>query len=231
MRYNQLYFDIWKTIHIMTLTLNTRNNKSKEAFTVFINCLIVLMPELSSRVTLSYFLKTHPLQEQTLFGFTKYSSHMSSKESLFRWGYLLHSYANEIARIETGVRNSTISLKRARQQYLKIPPNVWGPRFWGMLHGLAAVYVTGSRRHKAAFRNLLESLKILLPCNRCCQHYIRNIAKVNMDDVLKNQPSLFYFIFVLHNAVNKENGKHAYPFRRALRDYNLQHYIGEGRRM
>lgn len=84
----------------------------------------------------------------------------------------------------------------------------WGPYFWGTLHiaCLAAPPVL-SDEHKAAFRNLIESFTLVLPCPMCQMHFREVLDMYPLDESLNTGADLFTWSVTVHNVVNAKIGK------------------------
>ena len=87
---------------------------------------------------------------------------------------------------------------------MHIPPEVWGPFFWYTIHITALGYPTQpSYAHKKAAKEFYESLKFLLPCPICKEHYITHLEKYPITPHLDRRSDLFRWTLLLHNEVNK----------------------------
>jgi hypothetical protein len=78
----------------------------------------------------------------------------------------------------------------------------WGPSEWTSLHTKAAVY----KPEKAqAFKNYINALPDLLPCEECGRHLAANLKKYPVDNYLGNNHDLFFWTYILHDAVNQQH--------------------------
>ena len=84
----------------------------------------------------------------------------------------------------------------------------WGPYFWGTLHiaCLAAPPVL-SDEHKTAFRNLIESFTLVLPCPACQMHFREVLQQFPLEESLNTGEDLFTWSVAVHNIVNARLGK------------------------
>lgn len=82
----------------------------------------------------------------------------------------------------------------------------WGEPVWTSIHSFAAVY---KPEHAASFKAFINSLVYLLPCEACRQHLSQHLKRIPMDKYLSNNHDLFYWTYILHDAVNQEINKHA----------------------
>ena len=84
----------------------------------------------------------------------------------------------------------------------------WGPSVWSALHSLSFTF-TPTEGSKRAFRQFLISLKDVLPCPHCSEHY-QNWLKENVidsDAIFKSRESFAKALVELHNNVRKLQGK------------------------
>jgi len=80
----------------------------------------------------------------------------------------------------------------------------WGPHYWTVIHSIAASY----RPEKAtAFMNFIHSLTFLLPCDQCRENLKANLAKYPPEPYLRNNNDLFFWTYLLHDAVNQEHNR------------------------
>lgn len=81
----------------------------------------------------------------------------------------------------------------------------WGPQFWSSIHSIAAVY---RPEKEEAFMNFITSLTDLLPCDQCRENLKGNLVKYPPTNYLRNNHDLFFWTYLLHDAVNQEHNKH-----------------------
>ena len=85
---------------------------------------------------------------------------------------------------------------------------VWGPPFWFTLHTISLNYPDNPtyiirQQHLLFF----ESLKSILPCSICRNHYKDFLQKQPISPYLDNKKSLKRWVLDCHNNVNKLNNK------------------------
>lgn len=85
-----------------------------------------------------------------------------------------------------------------------IPPALWGPKYWAMLHAAADAAPPEdeiTKEEQEAFEKLLDALPYILPCTKC-----RENLKAKYDAGLRpktnGREALRQGFFELHNAVN-----------------------------
>lgn len=82
----------------------------------------------------------------------------------------------------------------------------WGPAQWKALHSIAVAY---RPCNAPAFKNYINAMKYLLPCEKCCDHLKANLEKYPVDPYLNNNHDLFFWTYLLHDAVNQSHNKHS----------------------
>ena len=104
---------------------------------------------------------------------------------------------------------------------MHIPPEAWGPFFWHTIHIIALGYpMEPSHAHKKAAKEFYESLKILIPCPICKEHYIAHLEKYPLTPHLDRRTDLFRWTVLLHNEVNKALGKRIFTETQAIQYYS-----------
>lgn len=85
-------------------------------------------------------------------------------------------------------------------------PNVWGPKFWYILHNCSKHYPKEAS-HLSARRcsQFILGIPYMLPCGDCRNHAIDYLSKYSETDlftVCKKQKTLKLFFKTFHNFVN-----------------------------
>lgn len=75
----------------------------------------------------------------------------------------------------------------------------WGPPIWTTIHILAA---TLRPENAAAFKQFLESLVFLLPCERCKVNLKAKLKAHPPDAYLGNNHDAFFYTYLLHDLAN-----------------------------
>lgn len=87
---------------------------------------------------------------------------------------------------------------------MHIPPDTWGPFFWHTIHIAALGYPQDpSYSQKRAGKEFFESLKFMIPCAICREHYTTHLEKYPITPHLDRRSDLFRWTILLHNEVNK----------------------------
>jgi len=103
---------------------------------------------------------------------------------------------------------------------MHIPPEIWGPFFWHTIHIVALGFpAEPSYGHKKAAREFYESLKFLIPCPVCRDHYVKHMEKYPITPHLDRRADLFKWTVLLHNEVNKSLGKQPFTENQVIKGY------------
>jgi hypothetical protein len=97
----------------------------------------------------------------------------------------------------------------------------WGNSLWFVMH-VSALYGTGDiysifENYKA----MLSCMQYILPCPKCREHLINNLAYIDIDNCGGDRMALFRCSFDLHNIVNESLGKRQPSFQEALGYYQF----------
>jgi hypothetical protein len=77
----------------------------------------------------------------------------------------------------------------------------WGPAFWKAIHCASASYRPDEYKK---FKGFVESLSGVLPCDECREHLALNLKSYPMDNYLLSNHDMFFWSYILHDAVNKQ---------------------------
>lgn len=93
--------------------------------------------------------------------------------------------------------------------FSSIGPEIWGRSFWEFLDAIIATYPreNPSAEQHAAVRDLLQSLRYVLPCPTCRKHYNDFIQTHPLDQALASRRSLLDFYFTLKKDIAVRTGK------------------------
>ena len=99
-------------------------------------------------------------------------------------------------------------------------PNVWGPHGWKFIHFITLGYPNNpSNEEKKTYKIFFETLKTVIPCSICANHYKNHLLKFPLDDnVLSNKKNFIEWGINVHNAVNKDHGKKIYGYYDGLQE-------------
>jgi hypothetical protein len=94
-----------------------------------------------------------------------------------------------------------------------IGPEIWGRSFWEFLDAIVATFPKDnpSIEQRNAVRDLLQSLRYLLPCPTCRKHYNDFVNSHPLDHALVSRRSFVDFYFLLRKDVaGRTNGGFPY---------------------
>lgn len=96
-----------------------------------------------------------------------------------------------------------------RESSVPLPdPRYWGAKFWFTMHTIAYFYPDDPTRDEMMHaKNFYESLKVLLPCPGCAQHYSELVEKMPLHGAVTSRMNLITWVNDVHNEVNKRLGK------------------------
>ena len=99
-------------------------------------------------------------------------------------------------------------------------PEIWGPHGWYFLHSITLAYPDNpTNDDKMYHKNFFESLKNILPCEKCRNHYDQTLTTYPIEKHLENKESLFKWLVDVHNRVNIDNGKREYSYDEVTKLY------------
>ena len=98
-------------------------------------------------------------------------------------------------------------------------PNIWGPAGWTFLHSITFQYPEDPTDiDKRKYYTFFNSLKNVLPCPTCREHYETNFEKFQIR--LNNRQELIEWLIDIHNEVNRSSGKKEYSYDEVYHIYN-----------
>ena len=99
-------------------------------------------------------------------------------------------------------------------------PNLWGPPLWKFLHLVSIHYpIKPSKKDKEEHKKFLHSLKHILPCPICANHYSEYMSDSKIENALQNKENYIKLIWSLHNDVNKRTQSKMYTFEEFIKLY------------
>ena len=98
----------------------------------------------------------------------------------------------------------------------KTGKDFWGKSVWMTIHSQSVTYTPDKAE---AFKSFISSLTKLLPCKDCQKHLKENLQKYPIDYYLDNNDNLFFWTYLLHDAVNKSVGKKSPKFDIVKKQY------------
>ena len=103
-------------------------------------------------------------------------------------------------------------------------PKVWGPHAWFFLQSISLNYPENpTDNDKKIYKDFFLSLKNLLPCEKCRNHYNINLNKHNIDDYLTNNQTLLQWTLNIQNELKGENNNKTCSLEECVDYYNNQY--------
>jgi len=108
---------------------------------------------------------------------------------------------------------------------INLDPKIWGPYGWLFIHSCILSYPNNpSESDKLSFKQFFESLKIILPCTKCRDHFTNFLNNNPLNDnILNNRENLLKWILEAQNNVNKINNKKLLDYKDMIAYYK-NHY-------
>ena len=74
-------------------------------------------------------------------------------------------------------------------------PTVWGPKLWFMIHTIAINYPDNpTYQDKRSHEEFYNSLKYVIPCEKCRVHYTQRLKRMPIINHLDNKPTLEFLL-------------------------------------
>jgi hypothetical protein len=111
---------------------------------------------------------------------------------------------------------------------INLTPAVWGPKTWFFLESMAMAYPENpTDDEKLSAKNLILSLKDLLPCWGCrvnYTQYLEDYIKTDpLDKIVEKRGSLIEFIIAVHNDVRERTGNKIISVEDTFKYYNKEY--------
>ena len=98
----------------------------------------------------------------------------------------------------------------------KTGTDFWGGCFWLVLHTVASTYEPSTRE---TFKIFIYSFAELLPCAACREHLKVHLRELPIDNYLGSNNDLFFWMYILHDKINKQLGKKSPPLNKVKNLY------------
>jgi hypothetical protein len=101
--------------------------------------------------------------------------------------------------------------------------STWGPTYWSFLHILSISFPDQpTSEQKTHFRQCLEHLAPIMPCEQCRNHMTEYLRTVEWDKVLTTKETCMRFVWEFHNSVNQRLGKPLYSWDQLIDTYETR---------
>lgn len=98
--------------------------------------------------------------------------------------------------------------------------NEWGPSAWKFLHTVTFAYPQDpDEETKTNFKNLFSNLRYTLPCSFCRSYYTQIYKYIIIDSYLESRAGLTFWLFVVHNIVNRKLNRDLANYEDVLLEY------------
>lgn len=99
-------------------------------------------------------------------------------------------------------------------------PEIWGPHYWFVLMTMAHVYPDHPNDvTKKVYYQFLQNLPLFIP-NPESANVVEQLLSIHPPNVyLTNKNSLIYWVYLMHNEVNKKLEKREMSLHDALHEY------------
>jgi hypothetical protein len=99
-------------------------------------------------------------------------------------------------------------------------PDVWGPHGWKFIHYVTLGYpYQPSQKDKMDYLNFFETLKNVIPCSICGNHFKQHMKIFPLtDEILSDKKKFIEWGINMHNLVNETNGKRIYTFEEGFKE-------------
>lgn len=99
-------------------------------------------------------------------------------------------------------------------------PTRWGPKLWFIMHTLSFNYPDNPTDiDKMRIKTFFDSLKFVIPCEACRQHYNQHTTKNPIDNYLNSKEKLVEWVVNLHNTVSESIGKPTWSIEQVKEHY------------
>lgn len=92
---------------------------------------------------------------------------------------------------------------------LNIDPDIWGPHLW---HSMEAIACTLDNSNKKEICFFFKSLKSVIPCEKCREHYNIFWDSHPIEEYTHNNLTLLLWLYKLKSEIKKRQEKEVVPF-------------------
>ena len=102
-------------------------------------------------------------------------------------------------------------------------PKFWGPHGWIFLHAATMNYPKNPTvEDKTIYRDFFNSLRKVLPCEKCAYHYRQHIVDDPIEPELESRDKLVRWLIKIHNKVNADLGKKLYTYEQVMEEFKYR---------
>lgn len=104
-------------------------------------------------------------------------------------------------------------------------PKIWGPHYWFFLHTIVLIYPNyPTSITKKAYYNFFRELSRFLPVGSIASEYDKLLLKHPIVPYLDDRKSLFKWICLIHNEINKKLEYPEISTKKAIKRYYKQYF-------
>lgn len=92
---------------------------------------------------------------------------------------------------------------------INIDPDIWGPDFW---HTIEAISCTLIPKNKKAILNFFTSIKDVIPCEKCREHYQKYFDTNPIQEYMQNSLTLLLWVYKLKTQIKNRQEKEIISF-------------------
>jgi hypothetical protein len=98
--------------------------------------------------------------------------------------------------------------------------NEWGPSAWKFLHTVTFAYPQDpDEETKKNYKDLFSNLRYTLPCSFCRSYFTQIYKYISIDPYLDSREGLTWWLFVVHNLVNRKLNRDLANFESVVLEY------------
>ena len=114
-----------------------------------------------------------------------------------------------------------LNIKHITNNRINLDPKIWGPHGWLFIESCLLSYPNNpSNNDKSNFKNFIYSIKSILPCSNCRDHFSEYLDNHPLDDnILSSKENILKWILGAKNNVKKINGQNELTYEEFIKYY------------
>ena len=111
---------------------------------------------------------------------------------------------------------------------MKLNPEVWGPKYWFVLHTIALTYpLRPTSIVKKKYYEFIKNLHLFLPDEEIGAQFSNFLDKYPVTPYLDSRESFMKWVHFIHNRINVSLGKKTMNYDDSLKEYFKQYRKNE----